>query len=87
MPLELLEDDFTLALGVASTGLVHFGNRAISIIKLLPAGEEGASSRRIAHLVSILGGAVVRFPEDLAELGVILKSYSHILPTVGVAHG
>jgi hypothetical protein len=75
MPLELLEDDFALAIGVASTGLVHFGNRAISIIKLLPVGEKGASIRRIAHLVSMPGGEAVQFPEDLHELrGIFIKT-------------
>lgn len=75
MPLELVEDDFTLAIGVASTGLLHFSTRAISIIKLLPLGEEGASIRRIAHLVSMPGGAAVQFPENLEELrGILTKS-------------
>lgn len=75
MPLELVEDDFTLAIGVASTGLLHFSTRAISIIKLLPLGEEGASIRRIAHLVSMPGGEAVQFPEDLHELrGIFIKT-------------
>jgi hypothetical protein len=75
MPLELIEDDFMLAIGVASTGLLHFSTRAISIIKLLPVGEEGASIRRIAHLASMPGGETVQFPEDLqALLGIFVKT-------------
>jgi hypothetical protein len=75
MPLELVEDDFALAIGVASTGLLHFSTRAISIIKLLPVGEEGASIRRIAHLVSMPGGEAVQFPDDLHELqGIFIKT-------------
>lgn len=77
MPLELVEDDFTLAIGVASTGLLHFGTRAISIIKLLPTVEEGASVRRIAHLVSMPGGRAVQFPEDLNELRGIFAKTAH----------
>lgn len=74
LPLELVDDDFTLAIGVASTGLLHFSTRAISIIKLLPVGEDGASIRRIAHLVSVPGGAAVQFPENLEELrGILTK--------------
>lgn len=75
MPLELVDDDFTLAIGVASTGLLHFSTRAISIIKLLPVGDDGASIRRIAHLVNMPGGAAVQFPENLEELrGIFTKT-------------
>ena len=68
IPLELIEDDFMLAIGVASTGLLHFSTRAVSIIKLLSHGEGGASIRRIAHLASMPGGDAVQFPEDLEAL-------------------
>lgn len=77
MPLELIEDDFMLAIGVASTGLLHFSTRAVSIIKLLSHGEDDASVRRIAHLASMPGGDAVQFPEDLQVLRGILKKTAH----------
>jgi hypothetical protein len=78
MPLELIEDDFMLAIGVASTGLLHFSTRAVSIIKLLSHGEDDASMRRIAHLANMPGGDVVRFPEDLQVLrGIFIKKIAN----------
>jgi hypothetical protein len=75
MPLELIEDDFMLAIGVASTGLLHFSTRAVSIIKLLSHGEDDASMRRIAHLANMPGGGMVQFPEDLQVLrGIFIKT-------------
>jgi hypothetical protein len=68
MPVELLEDDFSLIIGMASTGLLHFGDRAVSIINLLPAGEPSVSDRRKAHLLSLDGAAVVSFPASFEEL-------------------
>lgn len=77
-PAELIVDDFTFVMGVASTGLLHFGSRAVSIIKLLPTGDDGASARRIAHLRSLAGGEEVQFPVDLEAFTHILKNTSHI---------
>lgn len=68
MPLELVDDDFIFAIGVASTGMLHFGMRAISIIRLLPDCHDGESRRRISHLLSMPGGQAVQFPEDLSAL-------------------
>ena len=72
MPVELLEDDFALAMGVASTGLLHFTTRAISIIKFLPNCEEETKNRRIAHLESMLDGKKVHFPENLEEIKTLM---------------
>lgn len=75
IPLELIEDDFMLVIGVASTGLLHFSTRAVSIIKLLSHGEDDVSVRRIAHLASMPGGDIVQFPEDLEVLrGILIKT-------------
>ena len=77
LPLELIDDDFMLVIGVASTGLLHFSIRAVSIIKLLMHGEDDASIRRIAHMTSMPGGEAVQFPEDLQALQRILIKSVH----------
>ena len=75
LPLELIEDDFVSAIGVASTGLLHYGSRAISIIKLLPISDDGQRIRRTSHLLSMPGGEVIQFPEDFFALqSILLKS-------------
>jgi len=71
IPFELIEDDFTLVIGVASTALLHFSSRAISILKLFPLANKSACARRIAHLVNLPGGDLVRFPRSLEELSEI----------------
>jgi hypothetical protein len=73
MPLEFIQDDFSFIVGVASTGLLNFNTRGISIIKLLPAGKEDELMRRSQHLVGIPGGEEVQFPEDLSALQAIFK--------------
>ena len=74
MPVELLEDDFSLIIGMASTGLLHFGARAVSIINLMSASEPSVSARRKAHLLSLKGSAVVSFPTSFEELLEIFTS-------------
>jgi hypothetical protein len=72
MPLELLEDNFKLAIGVASTGLLHFSSRGISVIKLLTVSTESVRERRIAHLDRLSEGASIKLPENFSELRLIL---------------
>lgn len=72
MPLEFIEDDYAYIVGVASTALLHFNTRAISIIKLFPAGKEDELKRRVLHLLALPGGKVIQFPNDFFELKAIL---------------
>ena len=74
MPIELITDEFKLIIGVASTGLLHFGRGSISIIKLLTEITESARQRRISHLSSFPEGTLVKYPENFNELSLILKN-------------
>jgi hypothetical protein len=71
IPFELIEDDFTLVIGVASTALLRFSSRAISILKFFPLANKSARIRRVAHLANLPRGDLVRFPENLEELSEI----------------
>lgn len=74
LPLELIDTNFALVVGVASTALLHFSERSISILKLLPGIDDDARDRRMAHLVAMPGALQIQFPEDFAELERILSS-------------
>ena len=72
IPLEFIDDDYAYIIGVASTALLHFNTRAISIIKLFPAGKEDEHKRRVLHLLDLPGGEEIQFPNDFFELKAIL---------------
>jgi hypothetical protein len=76
IPLEFMEDDYVYIIGVASTALLHFNTRAISIIKLFPAGKEDEHKRRVLHLLDLPGGEEIQFPNDFFELKAILTRSS-----------
>jgi len=68
IPIELINDDFRYAIGTGSTGLLHFGNRSISIIGVLSGMSKDNKNRRKAHLASIKGGEGIKFISSMNEL-------------------
>ena len=72
MPVELIENDFMAVIGVASTGLLNFSERAISIINILPFESDDVRSRRCAHLSSMDGSEKVQTPTNMSALESIL---------------
>lgn len=72
IPFELLDDEFFLVIGVASTGLLHFSKRAISIINFFSFVDEATRIRRLAHLTTMQGGSDIQCPRNFSELQKIL---------------
>ncbi|MBN1548082.1 MAG: hypothetical protein JW902_15630 [Syntrophaceae bacterium] len=54
-PVELLDEVFDYVVGVASTGLIAFPNKAISVINLLDEMSPTDKEKRISHLVNLSG--------------------------------
>lgn len=71
-PVELLTEQFDFVIGAASTGLLLFGNRAISILRFEEMQNETTLRQRINHLLSMPGGDKVNLPRSIKELGTII---------------
>ena len=69
VPIELIEDDFDWAVGAASTALLNFGERAISIVSLFDSFET-TTSFRSKHLLSSLSwkGIFVNSLDDFSNI-------------------
>lgn len=75
MPIELIEQRFTFAVGVASTALLGVGRRKISIVNALDEMSDDVKRRRISHLKSLAGGDRVEFVSTAAEFQRILHEH------------
>ncbi|MDK4736465.1 hypothetical protein [Rhizobium sp. CNPSo 3490] len=76
MPSELLDDDYALVIGASSTGLLRYGNRAFSIMEMLPslsADEIGLAKK---HFDMAAPGHTLRYLESLQQLESILEELS-----------
>ncbi|MEI6750846.1 MAG: hypothetical protein WCM93_16950 [Bacteroidota bacterium] len=72
LPVELIEDDFAYAIGVASAGLLFFEERAVSIIQVIEGISKDAMEQRKKHLTSIPGGEQIYFLKNIAEFDKLL---------------
>jgi hypothetical protein len=85
-PVEFVEDIFAMVIGVASTGLLNFENKAISIIKLLHDNNKVEEiNRRLTHLTSMPNGKGIKIPVDIEEMIQIMKKYKNIFDNSIVA--
>jgi hypothetical protein len=75
IPVELLDNDYSLVVGVASTGLVPFRERAVSIIDWIGMTPKAHKFRK-AHLLEIPGGEDIKFIKSLDEFASILDGMS-----------
>jgi hypothetical protein len=73
-PIELIEDDYLVAIGEASTSLVNFGNRAISLTNLLININEEDRALLKKHLRSIPGGNDINYINSVDEVLLIIKN-------------
>jgi hypothetical protein len=70
---ELLDDDYVCAIGVASTALVFFGNRAISLIDLMKCMPIEIRRSKKQHLLTIPDGKYINFIKHKDEILDILN--------------
>lgn len=71
-PVELLEEDFEFVVGVASTGLLAFPGKAISVINLLAEMSQEDKEKRISHLQNLPGWDRLIFLNKIEEFESIL---------------
>jgi uncharacterized NAD-dependent epimerase/dehydratase family protein len=67
LPVELLEDNFALAFGFATAGLLFFTERAVSIIDTFKEVTEEDRQLKMQHLKGVSGGQKIRFLTNLEE--------------------
>lgn len=83
LPVELLDDNFCLAIAVSSIGLLHFGDRAISIIYLLNGITNRDRDSQVAFLMDIGCDVKIRFIESMDGLNNTLTQLSHCCSATG----
>jgi hypothetical protein len=74
MPIELIDDDFTFAIGVATAGLLFFKSRAVSIIDAIEDIDNKTKILRKQHLLSIDGGEQIQFIKEISQLYTLLRN-------------
>jgi hypothetical protein len=72
-PVELLNDDYLCAIGLASVSLLFFGRRAVSILNLTKELDTHLYSLRKNFLKDIPGGDDIRFIDTIDEVLNILQ--------------
>ena len=81
LPVELLEDNFALAFGFATAGLLFFTERGISIIDTFKEVSEEDRQLKMQHLKSVPGGQKIRFITNLEEeLKAVFQKEPHADP-------
>lgn len=73
MPAELIQFEYKFVIGFASTSLLAFGAKAISIANLLDSDAD-LIAMRIQHLMSLPGGTDIAFPKDMSKLQELINS-------------
>ena len=72
MPIELIEYDFDLVFGYASTSLIAFGSKSVSVVRLIE-HDDAKIRQRVRHLQSLPEGNNIRYPRNIAEISGLLK--------------
>ncbi len=70
LPFEILEIDYFLKIGIASTSLAYEAGKSISIIHLL--GNDSEIENRIKHLNSLPEGNKIKYPKSISALEDLL---------------
>jgi len=78
-PAELLEESFDFIVGVASTALLAFQGKAISIINLLTEMSIEEKRKRYSHLLNLPGGNKIISIKTLEEFEAILMDSQKVL--------
>lgn len=74
LPLELLDMDFDLVFGMASTSLIHFKEKAISLLNLVEMNEEILGLRK-KHLVALENEELlIKFPNSFSDIIELINS-------------
>jgi len=73
IPVEFLISQFSLAIGVGSTGLISFGKNAVSIIDCIGMTAENHEFRK-RHLESLPNSSDIIFLKNLDDFGPLLDS-------------
>jgi len=66
VPIELVDRDFAVAVGVASTAILSVGERKLSLVRALAAMPETVKDARARHLTALPGGGAIEFPASVA---------------------
>ena len=67
-PAELIKDDYSFVIGISSTALLYYEDRAISIINTVKSIPKEIRENSIQHLLSLPGGNLVNFIEEIQEI-------------------
>lgn len=73
MPVELLDRDYRLAVGVSSSALLAFNERAVSLVMLLAGMSESDKGLCIGHFENALPGNRIRYINSVDEFGDLLR--------------
>ncbi len=73
LPVEMIQKHFKFVFGVASTGLVHFSDRSISILDFFTSVDPEILKRRKEHLLALPNGNEIKFPININEIISIIK--------------
>jgi hypothetical protein len=73
LPVEMIQKEFKFVFGVASTGLVHFNDRSISILDFFTSVDPEILKRRKEHLLALPNGNDIKFPTNINEIISIIK--------------
>ena len=71
MPIELIEYNFDLVFGYASTSLIAFGSKSVSVVGLIE-HDDAKISQRVRHLQSLPEGNKIRYPRNISEIRGLL---------------
>lgn len=71
MPIELIEYDFDLVFSYASTSLIAYGSKSVSVARLIE-DHDVKIDQRIRHLDSLLGGDQIHYPRSISEIRELL---------------
>lgn len=73
MPSELLDDDYALVIGTSSTGLLRYGNRALSTIEMLTSLSADELGLLKKHFDLAAPGHQLRYLKDLRQLETMFE--------------
>jgi len=72
LPVELLDESFTVSIGVASTGLLAVGGRKVSLVNVLESMPPKVKRMRMQHLQALPGAAAIEFVDSLEAIRHLL---------------
>ena len=73
MPVELLDEQFDFVIGSASTGLLLYKEKGISVLRIVDTTNQMALENRLLHLTEMPDGNFINFPVTIEQLIGIIK--------------